>query len=215
MGTGTQKRRTRLFDGVADPFGGWNRSADEHSDTAAEQLSYLVGDLRFFAKNQPLRYWTVAFSAPFVTTAAYRLERAAFLALGRGFVVARAVAAPIRLLLRPLRHGCELQYTAQIGPRFQLQHPNMGATISGRVVIGANVTLAGGNAIGSRRRAAGHGDVVIGDGVTIGMNATIFGPLKIGDGALIGAGAVVVRDVEPGQRVAGVPARPVGEPSTD
>jgi acetyltransferase-like isoleucine patch superfamily enzyme len=33
--------------------------------------------------------------------------------------------------------------------------------------------------------------------------------IRIGDGALVAAGAVVVRDVAEGQRVAGVPARPL------
>jgi len=35
----------------------------------------------------------------------------------------------------------------------------------------------------------------------------LVAPLKIGDGAMTGAGSVVTRDVAPGDRVAGVPAR--------
>jgi UDP-2-acetamido-3-amino-2,3-dideoxy-glucuronate N-acetyltransferase len=44
-------------------------------------------------------------------------------------------------------------------------------------------------------------------GASIGTGAVIMGGIKIGERALIGAGAVVTHDVEPGQIVAGVPAR--------
>jgi acetyltransferase-like isoleucine patch superfamily enzyme len=45
----------------------------------------------------------------------------------------------------------------------------------------------------------------VGDGVSIGSNATIL-PVKIGQRSVIGAGAVVTRDVPPGVVVAGNPA---------
>ncbi|MBU3548020.1 acyltransferase [Polynucleobacter sp. P1-05-14] len=49
--------------------------------------------------------------------------------------------------------------------------------------------------------------VNIGDGVWIGMNATILKGVNIGDGAIVAAGAVVTSDVPPGAMVAGVPAK--------
>jgi acetyltransferase-like isoleucine patch superfamily enzyme len=42
---------------------------------------------------------------------------------------------------------------------------------------------------------------------SIGSGAVILGGVTVGAGALVGAGAVVTRDVEPGEVVAGVPAR--------
>jgi sugar O-acyltransferase (sialic acid O-acetyltransferase NeuD family) len=61
------------------------------------------------------------------------------------------------------------------------------------VTISPSATLAGG--------------VRVGDHVNIGAGATILPNITIGPGATIGAGAVVTRDVEPGDTVAGVPAK--------
>ena len=51
------------------------------------------------------------------------------------------------------------------------------------------------------------GEVRIGECATIGTNATVLPGLHIGNHATIGAGAVVTKDVAPGAKVAGVPAR--------
>jgi bifunctional UDP-N-acetylglucosamine pyrophosphorylase/glucosamine-1-phosphate N-acetyltransferase len=49
----------------------------------------------------------------------------------------------------------------------------------------------------------------IGRNVFIGSNSSLIAPVTIGDGALTGASAVVTKDVPPGERVAGNPARPL------
>jgi maltose O-acetyltransferase len=51
--------------------------------------------------------------------------------------------------------------------------------------------------------------VTIGDEVWIGGSAILLPGITVGDGAVIGAGAVVTRDVAPGARVVGSPARPI------
>ena len=51
--------------------------------------------------------------------------------------------------------------------------------------------------------------VSIGEDVWIGGAAVILPGVTIGDGAIIGAGAVVTRDVAPGMRVVGCPARQI------
>lgn len=50
---------------------------------------------------------------------------------------------------------------------------------------------------------------VIGKNVSIGSDTAIVAPRTIGDGALTGAGSVVTKDVAPGERVVGNPARPL------
>ena len=50
-------------------------------------------------------------------------------------------------------------------------------------------------------------EVVIEDGVFIGVHAIILPGVTIGEGAMVGAGAVVTKDVPPRTMVAGNPAR--------
>ncbi len=68
------------------------------------------------------------------------------------------------------------------------------AVIGGGAVLNPTVNISGG--------------VVLGRGVLAGTGAQILQYVKVGDGATVGAGAVVTKDVEPGQTVVGMPARP-------
>ena len=51
------------------------------------------------------------------------------------------------------------------------------------------------------------GDVSIGRGTLLGIGAVVIPGVTIGASVVVGAGSVVIRDLEPGCRVAGVPAR--------
>lgn len=51
---------------------------------------------------------------------------------------------------------------------------------------------------------------IVGDGVTIGANATIVCGAKLGEYSFVGAGAVVTKDVPPHALVVGNPARQIG-----
>ena len=53
------------------------------------------------------------------------------------------------------------------------------------------------------------GDIMIGNDVWIGYNATIMAGVNIGDGAIIAANAMVVKDVQPYTIVGGNPAREI------
>lgn len=64
-------------------------------------------------------------------------------------------------------------------------------------LIGSNVTIAG--------------NAVVGENCYIGSGSTLMNGLHIGDGALVGLGSNVIRNVAAGARVAGNPARELGE----
>lgn len=55
------------------------------------------------------------------------------------------------------------------------------------------------------------GYVEVGSNSYIGLGAIINPKIKIGMNSLVGAGAVVLKDVPPGIKVAGVPARYIGD----
>lgn len=78
--------------------------------------------------------------------------------------------------------------------------------IGDNCVIGHSATILGHEMTADRIKT---GKVEIGDRVTVGANSTILPGVKIGDDAVVAAGAVVTGVVESGQKVAGVPARPI------
>lgn len=53
------------------------------------------------------------------------------------------------------------------------------------------------------------GRVKIGRDAFVGAGAVFIPDMEVGEGAVVGAGAVVIRPVQPYQRVVGVPARPI------
>jgi len=55
------------------------------------------------------------------------------------------------------------------------------------------------------------GNVALEEGVFVGSHASILPGVRVGAWAFVGAGALVLRDVPPGLKVAGVPARPIGK----
>lgn len=78
---------------------------------------------------------------------------------------------------------------------------NSGAIVEHDSQIGDHVHIASGAVLAST--------VTVEEGAHIGAGAVIRQCMRIGAGSIVGAGAVVVRDVEAGRTVAGVPAQPL------
>lgn len=106
--------------------------------------------------------------------------------------------------------GIELRFKTRVGPGLRLFHGH-GLVVHEGTVIGAGCTLRQCTTIGNKALRDGTGTAcpVLEDGVEVGANAVILGPIRLGRGAVVGAGAVVVKDVPPGVTVVGNPARPL------
>jgi UDP-2-acetamido-3-amino-2,3-dideoxy-glucuronate N-acetyltransferase len=137
-----------------------------------------------------------------------------------------------RVVVQPFSnlYGCGIGDDTRIGPFVEIQ---AGATVGARCKIQSHTFICSGVTIGDEV-FIGHGVMFINDAfpaattetgklkgtadwtaqttavehrASLGSGAVILGGVTIGPGAVVGAGAVVTRDVEPGQIVAGVPAR--------
>lgn len=95
----------------------------------------------------------------------------------------------------------------------------MGTAIHTNSTIGNNVFLGGDALIGHHNKIGNHvlvggnvsfgGSVVVEDCVSIGVGASIKPGVKLGEGSVVGVGAAVVKDVDSGTTVVGVPAKPI------
>jgi len=91
-----------------------------------------------------------------------------------------------------------------IGPRTKMHH----MSYIGDATLGADVNVGAGT-ITCNYDGVHKNKTTVGDGVFIGSDTMLIAPVTLGDGAQTAAGSVVNRDVGPGERVAGVPARPM------
>ena len=127
--------------------------------------------------------------------------------------------AGLRWLARLLSHlgrwltGIEIHPGAQIGRRFFIDH-GMGVVIGETTIIGDDCTLYHGVTLGGTSWQKGKRHPTLGNDVVVGAGAKILGPIHIGDGARIGSNAVVVKEVDPGDTVVGVPGRVVHRSGT-
>lgn len=136
----------------------------------------------------------------------YRAARR--LCLWRIPVVPRLISQFARFLT-----GIEIHPGADIRGRLFIDH-GMGVVIGATAIIGDNVVMYSGVALGSRSGSMDLGHDVkrhptIGDNVIIGSGVKILGDIRVGNNVRIGANAVVLRDIPDDFTAVGVPAREV------
>ncbi|MEU0334059.1 serine O-acetyltransferase EpsC [Streptomyces sp. NPDC006193] len=121
----------------------------------------------------------------------------------------RGLRTTARLLAALARRGTavEIHPGAQLGRRVFIDH-GAAVVIGETAVVGDDVTIYHQVTLGAvgwwsdnRRPEGARRHPVVGDGVVLGTNATVLGPVTIGDGAVIGAQALVNKDVPARARV--------------
>ncbi len=104
--------------------------------------------------------------------------------------------------------GIEIHPGARIGRGLLIDH-GMATVIGETAEIGENCTLYQGVTLGGTGKQSGKRHPTLGNGVVVGVGASVLGDITIGDNSLIGAGAVVLHPIPPNSTAVGVPARVV------
>ncbi|MDP6103061.1 MAG: serine O-acetyltransferase [Gammaproteobacteria bacterium] len=110
--------------------------------------------------------------------------------------------------------GIEIHPGAQIGRRFFIDH-GMGVVIGETAEIGDDCMLYHGVTLGGITWDRVKRHPTLKNNVVVGAGAKILGPITIGNDVRVGSNSVVVRDIEDGQTVVGIPGKIVKSGSTD
>jgi serine O-acetyltransferase len=117
--------------------------------------------------------------------------------------VARLVSNLARFLT-----GIEIHPGAVLGRRVFIDH-GMGVVIGETATVGDDCTIYQGVTLGGTSLNKGKRHPSLEAGVVVGAGAKVLGPFTVGAGARIGSNSVVLKPVDPGATVAGIPARVV------
>ena len=105
--------------------------------------------------------------------------------------------------------GIEIHPGAKIGSCVFIDH-GMGVVIGETAEVGDGCTIYQGVTLGGTTLYRGQKrHPTLGAGVVVGAGAKILGGFTVGDGARIGSNSVVVKEVEPGATIVGIPGRVV------
>lgn len=104
----------------------------------------------------------------------------------------------------------DIHPAARIGKGIFLDHAT-GLVVGETAVIGDNVSMLQDVTLGGTGKERGDRHPKIKQGVLIGAGAKILGNIEIGKCSLVAAGSVVLHSVPDCKKVAGVPARIIGD----
>lgn len=179
-------------------------------------ISIINSDLRRVAGSRTLYLWTYLryyiFNGSFRVMLTYRLGHYCLYSTN---IILHHVIYPIIYLFHwhnQLRMGINLSFKTQIGDGLMFAHTG-GIVVNSRCKIGRNVTIYQNVTIGDQRGK--HGNCFeIGDNTVIFAGAAIIGPLRIGSNVAIGANSLIIKDVEDGLVMGGVPGKVINTDST-
>ena len=139
-----------------------------------------------------------------------------FFAIAKFNLIARIISQFSRFLT-----GIEIHPNAKIGKNLFIDH-GMGVVIGETSDIGDNVTIYHMVTLGGispsinsddQRNTKRHPTLM--ENVVVGSGAQILGPVVVGKNAKIGANAVVTKNVDENSVMVGIPAKNVGEVTTE
>ncbi|MBO9578056.1 MAG: serine O-acetyltransferase [Microbacteriaceae bacterium] len=110
--------------------------------------------------------------------------------------------------------GVEIHPGATIGRRLTIDH-GMGIVIGETAEVGDDVHLYHGVTLGNAKSQPGKRHPTLGDRITVGAGAKIFGPVTVGDDTVVGGNAVVTKSFPAGSVLVGVPAKDVRKKAPD
>lgn len=175
--------------------------SDPNETTRSSWRNLLTADMIHYAReakafqgDRPgrLRAIGILLTPSLMCCALHRLAHAAF---GRGWTrLARAIAR-----INAIVHHTVIDPAAEVGPGLYIPHPT---GVVFQAVAGANLSLYTFAAVTPREPmpfSGGGGKLCprIGNDVSIGVRAVVFGPVLVGDRSRIGPNVLVANDVAP------------------
>lgn len=108
-----------------------------------------------------------------------------------------------------IKFAMDIHPAARIGKAIFIDH-GMGLVVGSTSVLEDGVNIWHGVTLGSTLTQAGDRHPKIRRGATLCAGATILGNIEIGAGAIVAASSVVLKSVEAGMVVGGIPAKVIG-----
>ncbi len=180
---------------------------EEKRITFSETLQLVKSDIKYRYKLErkkfnTLSYLKVLFNPPAIATTVFRFQHW-FWSIGL-YPIAKLLA-----LFNILFFSVEIGSAAQIDEGLVLAHA-VGILVHDRVQIGKRCIFTAQNSVAIGPLASedvSKHKVIIGNDVFVGVGARIVGNLSIGDGSQIGMNAVVTKSFPANSKLIGVPAR--------